>query len=66
KETLHDSKAVSLVFDSKGVKRIRGRNSSVDSFFYDIISRLRHITGKTIEFSEFFEDIMIKGEVRRE
>ncbi|GMR50963.1 hypothetical protein PMAYCL1PPCAC_21158, partial [Pristionchus mayeri] len=65
KETFHDSKVVSLVFDSKGVKE-KNRNSALDAFFYDVLSRLRHMTGKAIEFSELAEDILIKGEVRRE
>ncbi|GMR50965.1 hypothetical protein PMAYCL1PPCAC_21160, partial [Pristionchus mayeri] len=67
KETLNYSKAISLVFDTCKMKeRMRDGNSSIDSFFYDIISRLRHITGKAVEFSDLFEDLAIEGEVRRE
>ncbi|GMS97661.1 hypothetical protein PENTCL1PPCAC_19836, partial [Pristionchus entomophagus] len=65
KEALHDSKAIILQFDTIGIEYSLDRNSSLDSFFHDVLSRLRHKTGKRIEFSSLYQIRLLEGTVRR-
>ncbi|GMT00870.1 hypothetical protein PENTCL1PPCAC_23044, partial [Pristionchus entomophagus] len=65
KEALHDSKAIILQFDTIGIEYSLDRNSSLDSFFHDLLSRLRHKTGKRIEFSSLYQIRLLEGIVRR-
>ncbi|GMT01357.1 hypothetical protein PENTCL1PPCAC_23531, partial [Pristionchus entomophagus] len=66
KEALHDSKALILQFDRVGIKdKLLDEDSCIDAFFHEILSRLRHKTGKKIEYCAMDRLWLLEGEMRK-
>ncbi|GMT01365.1 hypothetical protein PENTCL1PPCAC_23539 [Pristionchus entomophagus] len=64
KQALHDSKAVILQFDRSGIEKSLDWDTSIEVYVHDILSRLRHKTGKRIEYASMDKFVLLEGEVK--